>query len=242
MPASLGPAVRARFPLSDLCERGQANILRAPLEDSGGAVSATSARISITRGSTTLVNNEAATIVSGVPTFEWTPAASVALGDIVVRWTIVTSTYGTLSVRNDGVVCRVRLLCPIGASDLWPLAPSLDPDGDAPVSAMTLADFDDAIGEAWIAVQQHLLNSGRRQHLVIAANALRQVCQHQALAIIWAGLAHRLNEAYREVARDHRDQLKDAWDRVRLVYDEADDGEPDAGKKAGQPAVLWIGG
>lgn len=241
MPTSLGPAVRARLPLPDLLERGQPNTLRAPLEDSGGPVSATSARLSITRGSTTLLDDVAATIVSGVPTYEWAPASTLELGDVVVRWTIVTASYGTLSVRNDGVVCRVRLLCPIGAADLWPLAPSLNPAGDSPVSAMTLADFDAAVGEAWIAVQQRLLTAGRRQHLVIGAHALREVCQHHTLAIVWGALAHRLNEAYRQLAIDHGTMLEAAWGRVRLVYDESDDGEPDAGRKAGQPAVLWIG-
>lgn len=243
MAVTLGPAVRARLPLPDTIERGTANTLRCPLYDASGVVAPTSGTITITdAGGTVQVSAASVTITSNVATYSWTPGATLTLGDgWVVEWSLVTTAYGTLAIRNGAMLCRVRLTCPITVDDLYALEPSLSPAGSDPITAMTAADFDARLEEGWTQVQSRLLAMGKRPYLAVGAHALREVTQRTALAVVFRGLSTRLASAYTEMADRYHDMAEQAWTRVRLTYDETDDGKPDVGRKAARPAAIWIG-
>lgn len=243
MPVTVAPPIRARFPVPDVLQRGAANTLRCPISESGVAVAPTSGTITITDGAGTVqVSAATATISSSVATYSYTPAATLQLGERwVVEWSLVTSTYGTLTFRNDAMLVRNLIYCPISVDDLWPLEPALQPSGSDAQTAMTVADFDAKLEEAWITVQNRLIQMGKRPYLVIGANALREVVQHQTLVLVFRGLETRLPNAYAEKANRYHALLEEAWTRARLTYDEADDGKPDEGRRAARPSALWIG-
>jgi len=240
---TVGPSVRARFPLPDMIERGADNTLRCPLYDSGGVVAPTGATVTITdAGGTVQVSAAAATITSNVATYTYSPAGTLQLGEgWLVQWSLVTTAYGTIAARNDAMLVRTRMICPISVDDLWPLEPSLQPSGSDPQTAMSSTDFDLKLEEAWIQVQNRIMAMGRRPYLVVGANALREVTQFQALEMVFRGLETRLPNAYADKATRYHVLLEEAWTRARLTYDETDDGRPDLGRRAARPSALWIG-
>lgn len=243
MPASLGPALRAALPLPDLFERGQANVLRCPMYEAGVLVAPTSSTVTIRSADGVVqVNAATATITASVPTYPYTPPSTLALGDRwVVEWAHTFTAHGVVTVRNDAALCRVRLTCPVTTADLYKLAPALDPDGDAPVTAQAVADHDAVLGDAWAEVQRWLISQGRRQYLVIGAHALFDLTRHIALERIFRGLAHRAPEAYGPEADRYMEHARHARESVSLTYDEEDDAQADEGKRGGRSATVWFG-
>lgn len=243
MPVTVGPPVRARLPLPDMLERGALNTLRCPLSDANGALTPTGSTVTITdRAGTVHVSAAAATITASVPTYAYTPASTLQLGEgWIVEWSHTTTEYGVVGIRNDAMLVRRRLTCPISVDDLWQLEPSLQPSGSDPQTSMTSTDFDAKVDEAWVQIQSRLLQAGKRPYLVIGSGALREVVQYATLAIVFRGLETRLPNAYTEKAGKYHALLEEAWTRARLTYDETDDGKSDEGRRAARPSALWIG-
>ena len=243
MAASLGPALRAALPLPDLFERGQENALRCPMYQNGALVAPTSSTVTIRSADGTVqVSAVNAPITSSVAGYTYTPATTLALGDRwVVEWKHQITGHGEVTVRNDAALCRVRLTCPVTPTDLYKLAPALDPSGSAPVTAQEVDDHDEVVGDAWAEVQRWLLTQGRRPYLVLGAHALFDLTRYIALERIFRGLAHRAPEAYGPDADRYHELARTARESVTLTYDEEDDAQPDEGKRGGRSATVWLG-
>jgi hypothetical protein len=243
VPATLGPALRADLPLPDLIERGQANVLRCPMYEDGALLAPTSSTVTVrSKGGTVLVNAATATITGSVPTYSYTPDSTLVLEDgWVVEWRHTFTTHGVVTVRNDAALCRVRLSCPVTLEAIYQLAPALRPGSAAPITAQTLANHDDVLGDAWGEVQRWLLTQGRRQYLVIGAHALYDLTRYIALERLFRGLAHRSAEAYGPEADRYQKLAEHARTTAALTYDEDDDALPDEGKRGAKSATVWLG-
>lgn len=241
MTATFGPAVRVPSSLPDVFERGVSNTTSCPIYAAGTLVTPTSGSCSISGPGGAVVASGAVTIVSGVATYEWTPPASTSLGEgWQVTWELSTTDHGVIRHRNEGMIARFRGICPLSVSDLYDVAPAIKP-GNTSISAMTHEDIDAKIRVAWEQVQVRLISLGRRPWLVIGSYALKEVTQLTALSIIYSGLQHRGNEAILATSQQYQVDLKAAWDRLKLTYDEGDAGTAATGKKAGGIGQLWIG-
>ncbi|MCB9681833.1 MAG: hypothetical protein H6733_10200 [Alphaproteobacteria bacterium] len=229
----------ARLPLPDAIERGGTAVLSCPVYAANALVAPSTGTITLTAPSgTVLVDAATVTVTGSVATYTYTAPTTLTLGEgYVVDWALSVD-GSTLNVRNAAEVVRRRLVCPISGVDLYRVASSLDPDGDDPVTRKT--DFDAYIVEAWTSIQLRLREMGSRINLVIASSSLREVTLETTLALIWGDMSHRLNPAYADLARDHRERAEAAWGRLRLDYDDTDDGVAD-GRKQARPAVFWLG-
>ncbi len=240
MPTTLTTPLRARLPLPDTIERGQANALRCPLYLSGTLTAPASGVVSVyDANGTARVDNAAVTVASSVAGYAWTPATDLALGENWrVEWTLVVSGV-TYQFRNPAMLVRCRPSCPITPQDMYDLAPALNPGGSDPVTAASAADHDGMIEVAWVDVQGRLLAAGRRPWLVIGGHALRDVTLYTALARTFDSLSHRNRETYGEAGKDYQRRADDAWARLTLTYDADDDGAANSGRR-GASGVLWI--
>lgn len=240
MPSSTDTAYLVRAEVPEMIERGASNTLRCRVY-SGGALSApTSGTVSVYDGSgVALVDAQAVTVASSVATYSYAPAASLSLSDRWrVEWSLLMGDGMTHVFRTDAYLVRRRLYCPITGPDLYRMVPALDPSGDAPID--TRAHHDDAIAEAWVQVQLRLIEAGRRPQLVVGASSLRECTAEKALELIFADLEARqgIRDAESRAAY-HGGRFESAWQRVRLQYDEDEDGRQD-GVRSMQPTT-WLG-
>lgn len=233
------PLILTRQPLPDMIERGRANLLTCPVtpSDSDAAATVTAATVEVhdTGGQEVLAATAADSL--SPPSYEWTPASTLQLGE---RWQVtwrLTVGSAVHVVRRDAALVRVRLQCPITAEDVYRVAPQYDPDGDnAITSDTTVAPY---IVEAWTQVQARLISAGNRPNLVIGSAELRETVLHLVLALRTEAAASRLSPAYQEQADHYRRLYETGWSRIRLVYDQDDSGES-TDRRRGMPGQVWL--
>ena len=242
MPKTVGPNIKSRQRLPDQIERGSINILECELTKDGAAITPTSATIVITDGSGVTQASGSATIVGSVAQYSWTPASTLILSDRwSVVWSITTPSDGVQVIRNDAMLCRYRLTCPITVEDVYGIAPALDPSNTTCILANSDADVDNLVSEAWIQVQSRLLAAGKRPYLVTGAFALRDCVLNLSLALAFDTAAlHTLNQAWQDTANRYRQQYEESWKNLKLSYDE-DDSAVDRQMVSARPGVIWLG-
>jgi len=245
MPATIPVGLSARLELPDIFERGVVNILKCPVYISGALTAPTSGTVSIYDASgAALVSAQSVTITSNIAQYSYTPASTLSLSeDWYVVWDLVIGDE-TYRFQNEAMLVKSRLVCPVTTSDIWKLVPSLDQTGSKPMTAMTAAAQDGLIQEAWNSVQLKLIQAGRRPWLVVSPYALRDVVINTALALIFAALSSRLDDAFTPQSMRYYELAENAWKLVKLKHNEDDDNAIDAGRISGskRPAVVWLGG
>ncbi len=229
--------------LPDFLERGIANTVQARLERHGVAVA-------IVGGTCTVFDSTGSVVTTGATVdgpeegtveFAVTPASTYQYGEgWRVLWVLVTEDEGTQTVENEAMLVRRRLGHPVSMALVWTLAPQLNPGGGDPITAMTAERQAALLTLAWVRVQTRLMENGKRPFLVVGSSALVEITTHTVLHLIFSALSHSLNEAYAEIAELHRVRCEEAWVRVRLAYDETQDGVVD-GRKSAMPSAIWLG-
>jgi hypothetical protein len=178
-------------------------------------------------------------VAGSVLTYAWTAPSTEALGE---RWQVVWSvTIGGVVtlIREDAALVLYSLSCPVATADLYRVAPSLDPDGQAPLTDVTKAQADEFVQEAWIRVLTRISQGGRRPWLVTGAHALREAVTMLSLHLIFDALAHSSPEIHRETADRYGAAYEAAFTAIQLGYADAD-GLTQADKKAARPATIWL--
>ncbi len=239
MPATGEQTLHARLPLPDLFERGQPNTLTCPLYTAGALVAPSSGTVTIYDGAGQVVSSPAVTITGSIATASYTPPTTLSLSDRWrVEWALAVSGV-THTIRNEALLVRRRLYCPISEVDLYRRASSLDPAGGSPITVKD--DFSDYINEAWNQIQHRLMTAGNRPNLVVGPSALRLCAVELSLALIFEDLATRLNPAFAESAAMHRAEWAAEWGRVQLTYDTDDSGtSATSNKRAAKPSYVWL--
>ena len=220
-------------------ERGRVNILRAAIELAGSQVDAVSGSVTISDSfGATQVADASVVVVGGVATYAYAPAATLILGGgWLILWVLTLTSGEVVTIRREAALCRVALRCPIGVNDLYDELSQIDPGHAAPSSGATSAEHDRKIEAAWRTVQARLVAAGRRPHLILDSQALRESMVNLALALILEdsrGAAPQL----RELGVARRTAWEQAWQRLQLQYDAGDTGKSQDGAVPGRPG--WV--
>lgn len=245
MPTAPEALYFARIQLDYELERGVANTLTVAVQkDDGTSVTPTSGTCTVTDANGDNIASPSNVSTSGgVVSAAVTPPSSVSYGGgYTVVWSLtVTGESSPIVIEHPALVVRRVLTCPITTTDLFRLAPQLDPAGDNPVSRATVADNVEAIREAWTQVMSRIIARGRRPSLILDSSALRNVTLQTALGIRWRQLAQTGNGTYLELARDHEARAVHEWTAVTFRYDTDEDGKPDSASRRGMVRTLWLG-
>jgi hypothetical protein len=239
--------ITARLLMPNYLVQGQDNDLSCPLWQNGAIVAVTEAgsTVSVYDASGTVVVDAAAVTVDddGIPTYTLAAALvpttrSRGMG-WRVEWSLVVNGK-TKVVRNAAGLVKAAFFPVVADPDLFRREGALDPNGAAPISALT--DFQDFIDEAVVTIHGRLAGKGSIWNLVMEPSALREPLLLLTLALVFEHLRTTLNETWKEKADDYRAQFKDAWDGLVFEYDATDAGASDGRRKrAGNPSV-WLGG
>ncbi|MCP4741902.1 MAG: hypothetical protein GY871_06685, partial [Actinomycetales bacterium] len=152
-----------------------------------------------------------------------------------------------LSLTLDGVVhkypvpmhvVRWVLSCPVAPAKMTGRHVEL-------ADLLTTAAAQGHIANAWIWVQQELLQQERMPWRILDANSLQRPVLWHALHLAFLDLHASVGGAgkYGELADYYEKKAELAFGKVRVTYDEDDDGKPDAGE-SGTAAVgaAFLGG
>ncbi len=234
----------ARLLAPDLLERGRAQTLQCPVYRDGALVAPTEAGSTVSiydAAGVAVVDGVAVTVTGSIAEYAYTPAASLDLGEgWRVEWSLIISGDPHL-FRNDAALVRAALYPVVADADLFRRCSGLDPAGTSPLHSLT--DLQDHRDEAWAEITLRLIAKGNRPNLVMSPSALRPAHLALSLALIFEDFASRLREAYREIAKDYRDQYEAAWRDLAFLYDEDDDGEiDDAHTRRPAQSTVWLSG
>lgn len=237
--------VSVRFALPYIVERGATGALTlagAMLDNASSPF--TSATVSVFDPSgNAIVSSASATFTQGASftvSYDWTPAATLALGDgYVVEWKLIVGAGQFATYRNDCIVALRSLACPIASADLYAVASSLDPSTNRPVHAMSTLDA--YVLEAWQRIQRRLIENGNRPNLVVSPSSFHDAAVLLSLALVYEDFMGRMNPAFTEQARMYREQYEQAWARISFRYAPGDGSTIDAGRRKSASSSVFLG-
>lgn len=187
---------------------------------------------------TKAVDAQNVTITNSVATYAVTLASTEAVGEgWQETWALVFSAVTRTFYRDAACVLR-EYRCVVTTADLERRHPELAnqyPQGDT--------TWEDAIEEANITVQLHLMKDGKRPYLVVSPWSTREptllwaLCYAFRMASTFAGEGSRFAFFADKYERD----AKDALNSMVLTYDENVDNHPDADEQGqGGGAVVLL--
>lgn len=239
MPKATEPAGQFRIPLPFRVQPGITNVFEVPYYVGGSLVEPSAATLTVWDASNTkILDGVSMTAVSSVMTYSYAAPSTLTYTQQGRAQAIVTISGTDYQVDAQVMIVRRRLYCPISDIDLFRVAPALDPNGSSPITSDT--DYATYLTEAWTAIEQELIDRGRRPDLVCEPSALRVIALHETLGRIFRAQSHRLNAAYVDEAVHHEAKAAAAWDRVKLVYDETNSGSADEGRRSAGSASIWL--
>tara|TARA_R110002020_G_scaffold6340_3_gene26694 strand:+ start:605 stop:1312 length:708 start_codon:yes stop_codon:yes gene_type:complete len=211
-----------------MIERGLDQTVELKVYRDGALVAPSAVTVSLYDSSgAAKVDGATATIAASFSTYEITAATTtdLSLGEgWRIEWT-ATISGSTYIFRNDAALVR-RLLYPVVTdADLFRRASSLNPASSTSITS--LSNYQDYLDEAWVEINNRLINSGRRPNLIISPYSLRESQLYLTLALIFEDLSTRLNEAYEFRADEYRKAYERSWTEVRALIDSDDSGEAD---------------
>lgn len=229
----------ARFETPTLIERGRSNTLQCRVYRAGAVVAPASGTITIYDDSDTAVVSAAAvSVTASIAEYAYSPASTLSLAEgWQVVWALTMPDGNVHTFRNEAALVRAVPANNITEADLYRRVSALDPSGPSAIHSAN--DFADKIDEAETMIATRLYEAGRRIFLTVSPSELREVRILLTLTLIFEDFSVRLGAAYGEQAANYRNQFEAAWGRLRLSYDEDDDGSPETTKKGGS-AVLWL--
>lgn len=236
----------ARFELAaELLDHGRDNLLKCRVYRDGAPVAPTAGVTSVLTlkdpSGTVVVNAAAVTVAASVAQYNVTAAMLAAYTTPSEGWLVQWSLLMADAIVHTFSTVAMLVLHPlypvVTEADLYRRASALDPSGTAPITSRT--HFQPFLDEAFILIENRLIEAGNRPWLVISPGALREAHTLLTLALIFEDLASRLNEAHEVRAVSYRNQFEDAWRRLKLRY-ERSDGQPDMSSSRGaSPGMIW---
>ena len=234
----------ARFDLPELIERGRNNTVRCTVYRSGAVVAPSAGSVAVYDEGNTLVWSSSVSISGGGVAFATVTSATLAGKTYSDQWRIVWSLVmpdgTTRTFDNECMLVRRALFPVVTEADLYRIASSLDPAGNACIHSET--SFASKLDEAWIQIQGRLLSKGNRPNLILSPTALRDPHLYLTLALIFEDFSTRLNPAYAGIAMQYRGHWNDSYAQVRfLEADSSDDGTPSSSARKGPyVSTLWL--
>lgn len=230
----------ARLPLPDHIVQGRDHKLQCPIHRDGALVTPTEGAVAVYDASgTAVVPVSPATVEDGVATFVVPGATTAGLrrgAGWRIEWTLTLPDGAVITPRNTASLVKTHLYPVITDADIIARAPSLDPKTDKRLSKSTTYQW--AIDEAWVEIQQWLIDQGNRPNLIVAPHSLRSIHLYLALALIYGDMSTSQADAYHAQAERYREAYREARDALKLAYDEDDDGRADT-MRPSYP-TLWL--
>lgn len=246
MPAS-DVLYTARATAHETLERGRDNALIQAVYDAGALVAPTVSGSSVTvvNAAGVVVVAAAAISVSGSIARYTLPAAVLASEPYgegwIIAWTLVMPDSTTRTIRRTASLVVSRLLPPATSIDLFGRLRALNPSHASPITALTLADFDDYLDTCWLQIEERLRRKGRRPWLILASEALRELHIVGTIALIFEDLASRNQAAHGERAAYYRELWRVEWAESRFQYLTVDEatGSTSTDQSSGD-STLWL--
>jgi len=230
----------ARFELPHLLEQRLESIT-CPVYRDGAVVTVAAGTIKLYNRSGVEVQTEAMTFPGGIATVpilaSTLEAESFGLG-WWVEWSLTISSVVYL-FRNDAALVRSRLFPTVTTVDLFRRLRSLDPSDSEVITRMTITDYQAKLDEADIQIQLRLIEIDNRPGRIFSPSATRQTYLSLWIALIFEDLANFEN-AYQATADSWMLRYEQAWDKMTLVYDSDDDGQPSSTRRRSANASVWL--
>lgn len=231
----------ARFFLPELIERGRAETVKCPVYVDGKIAAPSSGTFTLMNASGTEVISAASVTVSG-SIAEYSIGASAlddeSLGEgWLVKWSLVMPDTATYTFQNEAALVRTKLHPVVTDSDLFQRASALNPNAEDSITS--LSDYQAFLDEAWIEINQRLINKGRRPYLILSPSALRMPHLYLTLALIFEDMSVQREGYQTERATMYRNLYNEAFQMLSFSYDADNDGKPE---KHRTPAIgsLWL--
>mgnify|MGYP000097237117 CR=1 FL=1 len=167
-----------RFPLPHEIVYSRGTVLYAPVYLDGALVAPGSGTVTIYDSANVARVSAAAVTVSGSIAQYTVAASTFTEGEVAelvrAEWTLVFS--GTDDVaENDGLVVRRDLHPVLTAADLYRRVRGLDPNNSATITALTAAQQQEKIDEAWVAIVGRMIMEGTRPSYLMSPSSLRRI-------------------------------------------------------------------
>lgn len=234
-------AYQVDWPLPELLEKGRDNVVTLPVRRSGAAVVPSVASVSLYNEADQLVVADGVATISGGVASYTISSATLATESLSEGWRIVWSATiaGTAyTFDNEAALVRRRLFPVVDHQVLYGRVSRLDPDDAAVIHKRS--DFEGLLQDAWVQIQQRLIEAGRRPWLIVSPSSLREATLQLWLHLIYDDLAHGGSDDLTERAETHAERYESAWAKVRFKYDEDDDGDAEHGGRLGVSGTLWL--
>tara|TARA_R110000824_G_scaffold123456_2_gene281338 strand:+ start:575 stop:1306 length:732 start_codon:yes stop_codon:yes gene_type:complete len=230
----------ARFELPHLLEQRLESIT-CPVYRDGAVVTVAAGSIKLYNRSGIEVATEAMTFPGGVATVgilaSTLDAESYGLG-WWAEWSLTIASVVHL-FRNDAALVRARLYPSITTIDLFRRLRSLDPSDSEVITRMSLTDYQAKLDEADIQIQLRLIEIDNRPGRIFSPSATRQTYLYLWIALVFEDLANFEN-VYQSTADSWMSRYEQAWEKMTLVYDADDDGQPSSDKRRSASHSVWL--
>ncbi len=236
----MAPSYTARLPLPDMIVQGRGHKLTCPVYRDGALVAPVSAAVTVYDATdTAVVSSAVATVTDSVATYEVAGALTSGLIRSTgwrVEWALEMPDGSIITPRNTAALVRTHIYPVITDADITARVPALDLDKNRKLNRS--ANYQWAIDESFLEIQQWLLDQGNRPNLIVAPSALRSVHLYLALSLIFADMSTTGSDSYGTQAATYREMYREARSALTLDYDEDDDGRADQRRPANP--TLWL--
>jgi len=228
-----GTYYTGRLPLPEQIVRAADTALSLTVYRDGALVSVASATVSVyDSGGTAVVSAAAATVASDVMSYTVTAATTTgkSLSDgWRVEWAVTLAAGGVETFKTDAYLVRTLLRPVITDADLYRRVSGLEASSNNALTSR--ADYQAFLDEAWVEINQRLIEAGNRPTLIGSPSSLRGCHLYLTLALVFEDMAARNPEAFSERAAMYRRQYEAAWQRLTFAYPEDENGViPDRGR------------
>ena len=231
----------ARFELPHLLEQ-RAETIACPLYRNGVIVTVAAGSMVLKNASGIVVASNALTFPGGIATAT-IDAATLEAEEFGLGWWAEWSLTIPGSVvhlfRNDAALVRARLYPTVSTIDLFRRLRSLDVADSEVITRMTATDYQNKLDETDIQIQLRLIELDNRPGRIFSPSAARQAYLALWIALIFEDLANFEND-YQDTADRWQARYEDAWNKLTLVYDSGDTGEPDANRRRSVNRSVWL--
>lgn len=230
----------ARFELPHLLEQRLESIA-CPVYQDGALVAVSVGTIKLYNASGNEVATETMTFPGGIATVGVLAATLDGEQYGLGWWAEWSLTIGSVVFlfRNDAALVRARLFPTVTTIDLFRRLRSLDPTDSEVITRMSLTDYQAKLDEADIQIQLRLIEIDNRPGRIFSPSATRQTYLYLWIALIFEDLANFEN-VYQVTADSWMTRYEQAWNKMTLVYDAGDDGQPSSNKRRSANRSVWL--
>lgn len=233
-----------RSALPDFIVRGADTVLSMSLYLDGAKVAVSSATLTVYNESgTAVLSAVSASIASNTASYTVTAATTATLSlspNWRVEWAMNLTAGGVEVVKNDAQLVRTVLRPVITDADLYRRVSGLDASDANALSSK--ADYQDFLDEAWVEINQRLIEIGNRPALIGSPSSVRGAHLYLTLALVFEDMATRAPEAYSDRASMYRKQYEGALQRLTFKYPEDEYGNtPGRGRAAATGPMFLCG-